>query len=981
MPIPWIFDVFMRGFSAFSYLTTILRAFAPRLGHSKASSRITVSIQSPEHVSKNQETLVDLLEWAASRHGPINVAAYPEGNTSACQYVTYKQLKSEAEARSHQIRSLEGFHEGGIILLHFSNHIDNILWFWAVTYSGCIPAMSTPLPNDLDQRRKHLEHVQRLFEYPICLTSAKYAAQITASSSINVHAIESFPMDDSKDNQFTLPEYNKDDIAALMLTSGSTGNSKAVCLTHGQILSSVAGKSTIVNLPRDTAFFNWVGLDHVGALLEIHMEAMYLGMNQVHVQASDLVGDTYKFLELIDRHRVSRTFAPNFFLANLIRAMNTKDPATTGHLDLSCLRCLVSGGESNPVKTVEAASKILVAHGASEPVIFPGFGMTETCAGSIYNRMCPQFDLQSGTEYASLGHCVPGIEMRVTSQGNHEGSICRGSGKLEVRGPIVFKRYYNNPKATAEAINEDGWFDTGDEAMIDETGALHIVGRIKDTMNVNGVKFVPTDIVTSLDNSALPGAVASYYVCFSYRPPQSDTERLCILYLPTYDVQDIATRSETNKSIVKIVMLQTGTCPYVLPLDSTVLQKSTLGKLSTTKLRTAFIHGAFQRYEDVNKNCLELAYRPLLNSVILNQTETDLLEIFRSTLHETMGWPDEMIDVETPLLYLGVTSIHLMMLKRRIEEKFNLVGLSVIVLMTSPTVRSLATAIKAHGEVKEYNPVVKLQDNGGKAPLWLFHPGVGEILVFLGLSKYIEERPVYALRARGFNEGEKFFENIEETVRTYYTAIKKHQPNGPYALAGYSYGTMLAFETAKLLEQGAGRNNEVAFLGSFNLPPHIKFRMRQLDWTECMLHLAFFLDLISEDYADKIRPQMKAMEREAIAGYIINAASPNRLAELSMTAEHLIEWSDLSFALQSMASDYEPSGSVRCMDIFYCEPLSIVAPSKREWLDKHMDKWRNFTHEEPRFHEVGGAHYTMIGPDHVYGFQKKLRQAMAARNI
>lgn len=171
--------------------------------------------------------------------------------------------------------------------------------------------------------------------------------------------------------------------------------------------------------------------------------------------------------------------------------------------------------------------------------------------------------------------------------------------------------------------------------------------------------FAPTDIITSLDNSALPGAVSSYYVCFSYRPSQSDTERLCILYLPLYDVQDIATRSDTNKSIVKIAMLQTGTCPYVLPLDSTVLQKSTLGKLSTTKLRAAFIRGDFQRYEDVNKKCLELAYKPQLNCLPLNETERDLLEIFRSTLHETMGWTDQMIDVETPLSYLGITSIHL----------------------------------------------------------------------------------------------------------------------------------------------------------------------------------------------------------------------------------------------------------------------------------------------------------------------------------
>ena len=89
----------------------------------------------------------------------------------------------------------------------------------------------------------------------------------------------------------------------------------------------------------------------------------------------------------------------------------------------------------------------------------------------------------------------------------------------------------------------------------------------------------------------------------------------------------------------------------------------------------------------------------------------------------------------------------------------------------------------------------------------------------------------------------------------------------------------------------------------------------------------------------------------------------------------------MAYGLQSMARDYEPSGSVQQMDIFYAIPLVLVASNKGEWLDKHLSKWEGFVRSEPRFHEVDGAHYTMIGPEHVFSFQKKLKGVLAARGL
>jgi acyl-CoA synthetase (AMP-forming)/AMP-acid ligase II len=106
-----------------------------------------------------------------------------------------------------------------------------------------------------------------------------------------------------------------------MLTSGSTGNPKAVCLRHGQIISSLVGKATYHQTGHNDVFLNWIGMDHVANLTEIHLHAIALGAEQIHVPAVDLLANPLLFLDLIDRHRVSYSFAPNFFLASVKKAL------------------------------------------------------------------------------------------------------------------------------------------------------------------------------------------------------------------------------------------------------------------------------------------------------------------------------------------------------------------------------------------------------------------------------------------------------------------------------------------------------------------------------------------------------------------------------------------------------------------------------------------------------------------------------------
>ena len=252
------------------------------------------------------------------------------------------------------------------------------------------------------------------------------------------------------------------------------------------------------------------------------------------------------------------------------------------------------------------------------------------------------------------------------------------------------------------------------------------------------------------------------------------------------------------------------------------------------------------------------------------------------------------------------------------------------------------------------------------------------VLVFIDLAKHIMDRPVFALRARGFDVGETSFENIQEAVMTYHAAIKETQPSGPYALAGYSYGTMIVFETAKILEADG---DEVRFLGSFNLPPHFKDRINQLVWSECLLHLSYFLDLVTETTASELSAPLRSLSNHEAMAKVLEIANPTRMAELSLTADALYNWANLAFALQRIAREYEPTGSVAVMDVFFAVPLAAVAQSRKEWVEGPLSKWQDFVREPPRFHEVDGAHYTIIGPEYVQRFARKLKSALQAKGL
>ncbi|WP_404820726.1 AMP-binding protein [Streptomyces malaysiensis] len=184
-----------------------------------------------------------------------------------------------------------------------------------------------------------------------------------------------------------------DDLALLMLTSGSTGSSKAVRLTHANLLAAQAGKAGALELGPDDTSLNWISVDHIAAI-EAHLLPMFNGADQVMTTPATVLADPVEFLRLLTAHRVRVTFTPNFLFGQINQAL-TGRPASEREVDLSSVRHIISGGEATVTATVRAFLDTLSHYGLRGDVIVPAFGMTEICAGSVFNRDFATHDLET----------------------------------------------------------------------------------------------------------------------------------------------------------------------------------------------------------------------------------------------------------------------------------------------------------------------------------------------------------------------------------------------------------------------------------------------------------------------------------------------------------------------------------------------------------------------------------------------------------
>lgn len=198
--------------------------------------------------------------------------------------ISYADLFKDATIKARALTNLPQLTPHSVILLHFTTQQEIVEWLWASILAGYLPAISTPFVNDEAQRKKHLRHLNTLLQSPVILTSKLLLREFPPDlEELRIHDVESLVTNNPDPNQTQQHDHlqagrekSANEQAILMLTSGSTGSAKAVPLRHGQLMKALESKSIYHGSAPGDVFLNWIGLDHVAGLAEIHLHASKL---------------------------------------------------------------------------------------------------------------------------------------------------------------------------------------------------------------------------------------------------------------------------------------------------------------------------------------------------------------------------------------------------------------------------------------------------------------------------------------------------------------------------------------------------------------------------------------------------------------------------------------------------------------------------------------------------------------------------------
>ena len=344
-----------------------------------------------------------------------------------------------------------------------------------------------------------------------------------------------------------------DDLAAILYTSGTTGRSKGAMLTHENLWSNASTLCEYWQFSNDDILIH--------ALPIFHTHGLFVAVNVTLAAGSSLL-----FMPGFNADNILDSFpratvlmgVPTFYVRLLANPKLSEGQVKN-------MRLFISGSAPLLAETHEQWSR------KTGMDILERYGMTET----NMNTSNPYLgERKPGT----VGYPLPGVEVRITKGESEDLLPANEVGSIEVRGPNVFKGYWQMPEKTSEELRDNGFFITGDLGLIDDQGYVSIIGRSKDLIITGGYNVYPKEIELLIDD--IKGVDESAVIGLPH-PDFGEAVTAIVVRLPSSSVSEEDIKTTLSNDIAKYKQPK-----KIFFVDE--LPRNTMGKVQKKALREIY---------------------------------------------------------------------------------------------------------------------------------------------------------------------------------------------------------------------------------------------------------------------------------------------------------------------------------------------------------------------------------------------------------
>ena len=584
--------------------------------------------------------LVEILQNRALKQ-PNHIAYrfLSDGKTESGN-LTYEELDRQARAIAAKLQSISKSGSRVLLVYPYHNGLEFISSFFGCLYAETIAVTTSP--------PRHGKEVIKLLERAISsgskvvLTTAEFLKTIKtgialdrelAKSTQDFTFLATDTLPSSLSSSWQTPKIERDTLAFLQYTSGSTGIPKGVMITHGNILSNQEMIRQSFQHTEETIVVGWLPMFHDMGLIGNVLQPLYLGRPSILMSPVSLAQKPFEWLKAITHYQATTSGGPNFAYDLLC---HWATPENLADLDLSSWSVAFSGAEMVRAETIDRFSEIFKPCGFRREAFYPCYGMAETTlfiTGGVksappvvkyvdgdaleQNQVIAAKPEQKGAKaIVSCGHTWLDTKAIIVEPESLTKCSSDRIGEIWVSGSGVGKGYWQQPEATKETFeanlpndSQETWLRTGDLGFI-EAGELYITGRLKEVMIFWGKYCYPQHVEKTVQesHSALrPNCGAAFSI------DVDTTERLVITQeverssLRNLNVEEMvkaicqAVAKEHEVEVYAIAFLKTGSIP-----------KTSSGKIQRPGCRAKFLSGdlnivaQWQQTQSTGKNVTEM---------------------------------------------------------------------------------------------------------------------------------------------------------------------------------------------------------------------------------------------------------------------------------------------------------------------------------------------------------------------------------------